>query len=326
VKRFTLVLALAAVLAGPAAAQVVNRIVAVVDEEIITQVEIDREAATLLPALAQQSGWSDEEAARRLPDIKTEVLRNLVREKLFEHEVAKLGIPVSEGDIDEYLDYLLARNKMTREQLAEMIRQEGKAIGEYRDMIKKKIQREQYVQYRLKSGALDVSDEEVRAYYQRNTEKFAVEPEVTLAEVRLTVPENATPEEEAKVLARAQEAYGMLLAGEPFEAVARRFSDAPTAAGGGLVGTLKLDTELKPAYARVARTLEPGAFSGIARDDRDAFILKLVARPATVVRPLEEVKDEIKNLLYNEKVDHQIAALTDELYRKSFVDVRVEKF
>ena len=325
-KRALLGFSFIVVLAGPAAAQVVNRIVAVVDDEIITQVEVEKEAAALLPALVQQNGWSEQEAAQRLPQIKWEILQNEIKEKLFQHEVAKLGIPVSEKDIDDYLDFLLQRNKMTRDQLAEMIRQEGKSLNDYRDMIKKKIQREQYVQYRLKSGALDVTDEEVRSYYARHADEFEVEPEVEVAEILLAVPDKATPDEEQKVLARAQQAYEKLLAGEPFDQVAKRYSDGPTAAQGGVLGTFKMRTELKPAYSRVAETVEPGKFSTIARDGRNAFVLKVLKRSATAQRPLEEVKEQIRNVIYNQKMDQQIGALTDELYQKSFVDVRIEHF
>lgn len=326
-KTTCIVVAMALLLGAVCAqAEIVNRIAAIVNDEIITLYEVEKDAGQMLLGLREQNKWTQQEADARLPEIKGQILEALVREKLFEHEVQKLGIPITEQDVDEYLEFIAERNRLNMEQLGQMIQREGKTMSEYRELIRKKIRREQYVRYRLKSGALDVSEEEKRSYYNLNPDRFLEEAEFELAEIRFSFPADDNQTALLNNRKRAEETLSKLLDGESFEAVAKKYSDAASAKAGGRMGWFKVETELKPAYSRIAQTLEPGRFSLIATDDKGLFILKVLDAKKQAAKPYEQVAEQIGNIIYNKKVDKQIEQLTDELYQKSFVDIKIDEF
>ena len=314
-------LALILLATSPAIGEIVNRIAAVVDDEIITLHEVETEARQMILMYRQQEGWTEEQAEERLPKIKQEILDIKVRDKLFEHEVDKLGIPVTDKDVDDYIAYLLERSNLNQAQLREMLRREGKTMSEYREIVKKKIQREQYVQYRVQSGALDVTDEEVRNFYNLHSSEFLLEPEVHLQEIRFHARAGETAQE---TYARADAVFRKLLEGASFDTMARKHSDSGSAGDGGDIGWFKLKSELKQEYTWVAESLDVGKFSQPQRDGENFFILRLVEMRRSEPKPFADVEEQIKNVLYNQKVDRQIEALTDELFQKSFVDVRMQ--
>jgi len=303
---------------------VLNRIAAVVNDEIITLFEVEQESAPLLAMMEPDTLPQDR--ARKVGEIKKQVLMTLVRDKLFEQEMRKLGVEISDIEVDNYLKFILKQQRVDEDQLRRILAREGKTMGEYRELIRKKISREQYLQYRLKASGLDVTEEEIKDYYNRHPDEFRNEAQVTLAEIRFDLPAGADPALALEVKGRAEQAYGRILAGEPFEEMARRYSSAASASRGGLLGTFRVDSELKPSYSRVARSMKSGEVSAIGRDPDGYFILKILERIESEPRPLSEEKERIRNILYNQKVDRQVEVLTDELYRKSFVDIRVEDF
>ncbi|MCZ7586404.1 MAG: SurA N-terminal domain-containing protein [Deltaproteobacteria bacterium] len=200
-------LVLAALLAAPARAEVVNRIAAIVDEDVITVFQIEREAAPTIQAyLSSNKEATPEERDERIAGIKQEKMRELIERKLLETEVRRLGIPVEETDVDQQIQQILDMNRMSREDLADTVAREGKTMEEFRDEIRKRILREQYVRFRLKDK-VEVDEEDVRAYYQQHPEEFVAGTTIGLAEIRFNLPAEADQEQVRAVFERAAATY-----------------------------------------------------------------------------------------------------------------------
>lgn len=327
-KRFVpILLALAvALVAATARAEVVNRIAAIVDDEIITVWQVERESRPVVAAyLAESEDDTAEQRAARVSEIKADVMRRMIENILLEREVARLGFPVEEADIDKYIDRILAGNRMTREQLSDTLAREGKTLGDMRDQIRKQIMRERYVSFRMKDR-IAVSEDEARSYYQANPDQFVDDTRITLAEIRFNLPPDADPEAVRGVFERAAQTYESLLAGADFEETARSTSQGPTAKNGGYLGSFLMSKDLKPTYQRAAETLEPGQVSTVFRDTVGFFILKCLERTASGTRPFEDVREQIEMKLRKDLSEREMRKLAQELYKKSFVDIKVKEF
>jgi len=322
-KVFLLLLVLLALAVNAGAGETVNRIAAVVDNQVITVFEIEQMALPVIAQAAQQKpNMSEAEKQITAAQIKQQLLDTIIEQKLIENEVARLGIEVTDQEIDTYAERVKKENSLTDETLNIALSRQGLTMQDFRDRLKKEIMREQYVSFRMRDK-LRVRDEDVRSYYKLHPDEFAAEPVVKIAELRLNVPPDADEAALQAAFARINGLYERLLAGADFAELARENSQGPPAADGGMLGEFKLDTELQDVYRKAVLPLEPGQVSTIYRDRNGFAILKLVEKKMGNVLPYSQVKEKIRSILRREQADREMERLAAELRRKSFVDIRV---
>jgi len=323
-RRLWLLVLLGCLIAAPSlGADVINRVAAVVDNQVITLFEIETVANAMI-ASAQQADPNATPAEREAAAIaiKQQVLQQMIEQKLIESEVKRLGIEVTEGEIDSYVERVKKSNNYSDEAFANALRAEGLTMLDFRERVKMEILRERYVNFRMRDK-LQVRDEDIRAYYENNRDQFSAEPIVRIAEIRFNVPPEADQATLEAAFTAANSTHERLLGGEPFDAVARQVSQGPTAADGGLLGEFKLDSELKPTYRKAVLTTEPGKSSTIYRDANGFFILLVLEKKITGTIPFEQVEDKIRMILRKKQADTEMQRLGAELRKKSFVDIRV---
>ncbi len=313
-------------LTAPISAEIVNRIAAIVDDEVITVHEVQTKSRQIVNAyLSQADEESPEQRQQRIRQLHKETLRALIEQKLLEREVARLGIPVEEQDVDNQIQSILSANHMTREELNQTLLREGKTMKEFRDQIRNRILTEQYVGIRMKDR-VKVTEEEARSYYQLHLDEYIADIKVSLAEIRFNLPADADDETVRRVFDEAASTYESLLAGADFGQVALERSDGSTAAKDGYLGEFLLGAQLKKTYRRAAENLEAGQVSTVYRDTAGFFILKCLDRSNAGSKPFEEVRDRIMMMLRNESSQREMQKLAKELYKKSYVDIKVEEF
>jgi peptidyl-prolyl cis-trans isomerase SurA len=317
-------LAICLATAAAQAAEVFNRVAAVVDNDVITLHEIETMAAPVIAENLQKLGAAatDEQKKKSNGAIKQQILQGLIEQKLIESEVRRLGIEVTDQEIDAYAQRVRQANNYTDETLKLALQRQGLTMQDFRERIKKEILREQYVSFRMRDK-LKVRDEDVQAYYEHHPDEFAGEPIVHIAEIRVNAPPDANEEQLKAILAGINAVYEKLLGGADFAETARECSKGPTAADGGVLGDFKIDSELQPVYHKAVAPLKPGEFSTIYRDRNGFVILKLLDKKTGVALPFEEVKEKISMMLRKQQADTEMDRLGAELRKKSYVDVRV---
>jgi peptidyl-prolyl cis-trans isomerase SurA len=325
---FALIVLFALLSASVASAELVNRIAAVVDEHVITLFEVEQAAGPMVQAFSSQpqfEGLSDVEKRERIGELKRRVLTELIEQKLLEAEVNRLGIPVDEREIDEYVDRIKKVNGLTTEQLAASLSTEGKTMAEFRNQVKNQILREQYVAFRLKNK-IEVTEEDARAFYVQHQEEYLAERVVSLSEIRFAVPPEANEEQVTAARQRASEVYEKLVAGDDFAMLAKKHSAGPTASAGGSLGSWKLESELAPSYRKAAVTLKPGELASVYQDEKGFVILRCDSWDKSGYLPYEEVSGKIKLQLRKETAEREMKNLAKELFKKSFVDIKIDQF
>lgn len=158
----------------------------------------------------------------------------------------------------------------------------------------------------------DVPEEEIAAYYRENTSEFTTEEEVAASHILISVPEDAEQEEEDKALEKIRSIQAELEQGADFAEMAREHSEGPSAAQGGDLGTFARG-RMVPAFEEAAFSLSPGEISQPVRTRFGWHLIKVTDHIPESTRELDEVKDQIRLILGEEKAVDQIPDLMDDV-------------
>ena len=287
--RFAACLWLAALIAlpvRPATAETVNKIVATVDGDPITAHQVRR--------------YGEE---RRAHGVAWEtLLEAVITDKILEKEIAARKITAKREDVDRYLTEVMSRNKMSEEQFAAALKQQGLTLEQYRTRIKAEIERTQLLGQELRGGAPDVSDEDVRKYYDAHKDEYAEKGAVVVRDIFLPFQQGMTQQDAMRVVEQAKAVKQMAESGQPFDALARRYSQGPGADRGGLLGTFKKG-EMAPALEQAVFAMHVGEVSQPLVGPNGVHLLKLDGIQASGHVEFDEVKDEIRQILANQALD-----------------------
>jgi peptidyl-prolyl cis-trans isomerase SurA len=316
----TVVIALGVVLVWPAAlqARVVEKIAALVGDDIILQSEVEDRAAPLLAEVASISNPTEREA--RTNAIRREVLDRLVQDQLLQQQAAELKLTVSGDEIDRAIDQIKRDYGLDDKQLREELGRQGLSMAAYRQNTKKEILKYRVINIAVGSK-INVGDSEVQSYYDRHLKSANVQ--LRASHIFIAIPadaDNATVMEREKLakalLERAQK-------GEDFAKLAREYSeDAGTRAEGGDLGYIGRDILPKP-LEELLFSMKIGDVRGPVRADRGFHVIKLVDRRTKDAKPFAEVQDEIRIRLRQREMERQTKIYLGELRKKTLVDIRL---
>ena len=303
-----------------AAAETVDRVVAVVNDDVITFSDLNREGAPIFKRITQQAPPDQINAA--LLQARQQVLSGLIDKLIVEQRAAKLNITVSDAELDEAISSILARNNVTRAKFLQDLAMMGSNEKQYRDSLRVQILQSKLVGQEIRAKVV-ITEEKIKEYYEKNyTEKITADA-YHILQMGFSWKED-TPDEKAAALKKAEEARRLVLAGDDFRSVARKMSDLPSAADGGDIGVFKKE-ELSAAMRKQILSLTPGQTSPLVETATGYQMFKLLSDKGNIraQQPLEAVHDEIRDLLYKQAMDSQynkwVKELRDEAYIKTML-------
>jgi peptidyl-prolyl cis-trans isomerase SurA len=230
-------------------------------------------------------------------------LDTLITKRLIDLEFSEQGLSVRDEDIDRYINGIREQNKITEEQLQLALAQQGLTLARYRDQIRDELRRAHLINREIR-GKVNVTPEDVQRYYEAHLDDYAKPEQLTISDIFIQIPENATTEQVEEAVNRAEAIYQELDDGEDFAEMARLHSDAPSAESGGSLGTFQrgqMRDELEDAVAG----LKPGQFSRPIRSSEGIHIVRLDEVDVTSPEPLEGLAEEIKERLYNAALEER---------------------
>jgi peptidyl-prolyl cis-trans isomerase SurA len=260
---FALAVAAIVLFAPPAPAQDSLRIIAVVNEGAITQMDL---ASRMRIAIVASRLEDTPEVRQRLAP---QVLRALIDDQIRIQEADRQGINIPERAVNDRVDSLASENKMDRAQFEQMLAKNGIPLESLKNQIRSELAWGTVVRRRFQPGIV-ITDEDIAEARTRIIESQG-EPEYLLGEIFLAADE-ATDSGEAESAARRL--IEELKKGAQFSAVARQFSQAATAPRGGDLGWVKAG-DLSPEIAAAVQQLEKGQVVGPIRSDGGFHILLL---------------------------------------------------
>lgn len=297
---------------GLAPAELLNRVVATVDGEPITLFELERFV-------------QDRHGELTRAGIKTlkEALEGLITEKLLAKEIADQKVDVRDEDIDRYIQQIRGQNRLSEDQLAQALQQEGLTYDQYRAQVKKEIEKIQLLTREIR-GRVNITPEEVERYYEAHKKEYYVPARVRLRHIILLVQPNAPNEVAAATFARARELRKRIVdKKEDFHKLAKLYSEDAAAAQGGDLGEVQPDQVL-PQFEAVLPTLAEGEVSQPIRTEVGVHLIKMEKRRPEGHRPLAEVSKEIKDKLYNEALEARYTRwLSEDLKKRHYVEIKL---
>ena len=304
-----------------AQARVVERIVAVVGDEVVLESEVNERSR---PFLQEISALPDpNQRAQRTAALRKEVLDRIIDEQLLLQQADELKLSVSSEEIDRSIEQIKKDYGLTDVQLNEELRRTGMNMASYRQNTRKEI-----LKYRVLNIAVgskvQVSDNDVQNYYERNMKAGGASQQVRVSHIFVAIPENA---DTAKVLEReghARKIQARAKAGEDFATLAKELSeDSATRADGGDLGYFGKEMGLPKPVEELVFSMKVGEIGGPVRGNQGFHVIKLVDRRAKDVKPFNEVKEELRAQLRSKEMDRQTKSYLSELRRKTLVDIRL---
>jgi peptidyl-prolyl cis-trans isomerase SurA len=277
--------------AHAAFAETVNRIVATIDGDPITLIELERFAE-----VAKKRPGGDQIAL----DQKA-LLDELVLEKIIAKQVEVLGLKATDQQIDNYIESIRSRNNLSEEQLMEALKQQGMTWDQYRFQVRTDIERANLINREIRTK-VNVSPEEVERYYQAHLDEYGSSPKMHARVISFLVPREATDADQAVIRHKAEEVQKLAADGGNFAKLAKEYSQGPSPEDGGDIGEVAPD-DMQPEFAKAARSLKPGEVSQVIATPEGFHILKIEKASGETHRPLADVSDEIKEKLYKEAME-----------------------
>lgn len=295
-------------------ADVVSRIAAVVNKDIITTHQLDQR---LQEQLAKQDR---QPSPAQMGALRQELLSRMIEETLVQQRIKALGLRVSEDEVETALLDVQKKNKLTRAELEEAVLVQGLDFETYRDNLRKQILRYKLIGAEVRSQ-VDVPEREVVEYYRAHLDDYRLAPEVQLSAISFPVPEKASEQEHKQIRKIADEALVRLQQNEDLVQVADSYN-ATYGATGGEMGRF-YDGELTPEFAAAIAGLEAGGVSAPVETAQAIHLLKVEDRLPGGLRPFDSVKNDIYQMILDQKTDARIKEWTRALKAKAFIDIRL---
>jgi peptidyl-prolyl cis-trans isomerase SurA len=306
--------------ASMAEARTVDRIVARVNDEIITLSELRREMEPFRREIMNTiSGAQQQEQA--LKEAEEQVLNNLIESTLIYQRALELEYnALVEDDITDYIQQIMRDNNFRdTEEFETALAREGHSMRTFRESIERHMISQALVNDFI-HHRITLLTPEIERYYQNHQADFTIPEEVTLSEIILDTSAGV-----AEAESRAADIADRLKQGESFAELARRYSRGATAGRGGEIGTYVVDT-LNTDTRNAIAGVEEGEISETRRSAEGLIIYRVDARKPAVVRPLDEVRDEITQILrmqrQNPEYERFITQLKDEAYIQIFPEIQ----
>ncbi len=293
-----------------------DEIVAKVNQDTITWTDLQQELRLLRISLEEEVE-DRAQLEQEFQNRKRHLLKSLIQNRVMLQKAEELGLTTDvDRDVNQALEQM--RQQMgipSLEVLEQLLQQRGTNLQEYRKNLKERMVVDWLIQQSVYSK-ITLLTPEIEAFYEANQDQFANPARVNLAEI-VFLKEGKTPEQ---LQAKAEEAYQKLQSGSPFEDVAREYSEGPTASEGGNIGEFR-EGSLDKRVETAVFALEPGQTSGIVETSYGLGIFEVVSREARQIMPLDEVINQIRRHLYQQKAQPELKAFLEDLIEQSFIYV-----
>lgn len=256
-------------LATPAAS--LDRVVAVVNKDVIVQSELDREVQRILADLRRRGT-----ATPPPQEFQRQVLEHLVVRRLQLQLADQAGINVGDDELNFALQNIAARNNMSLEQMREAVIADGGSFEDFREEVRNEMRLTQLRQKEVISR-INISDAEVERFLAEGGDMAAAR--YHLAHILIALPADPTPQQLRDTQAQAEKVRQQLLDGADFASTAVAVSKGQQALEGGDLGWRNAD-ELPPPFVAAVRNLQPGGISEIIASPSGFHILKLIEADA----------------------------------------------
>lgn len=252
----------------PVGVVAVDRIVAVVNDQVITLRELEERAAGVAAQIRRSGGQS-------LPEetLQRQVLERMVNDLVQAQLAKETGVRIDDATVEKTVQRIAEDNGMSLTNFRAALEREGVTMAKFRDDLRSELSIAR-LREREVDNAVIVTDAEVDTELARQARDEAGEVEFRLRHVLVAVPQQSSPEQVESRRRRAVQALTELRQGKPFAEVAAAFSDAPDSLQGGDLGW-RSAARLPPLFLEAVRRLKPGGITDVLRSANGFHVIRL---------------------------------------------------
>jgi len=300
-----------------AEAEIVDRILAKVNDDIITLSELNRAMTQYRQELATK--YTGQQLEEKVEETKEQLLDSLIENALIKQKAIELGYDatVETAVSSEVQRVMKEYNIPDTEALEKALAQQGMTVRDLREQIETALMG-QYLVNDFVRARITLLTPEIEKYYKDHTANFTTIDEVTLSEIIIEADESLAAAEN-----RANDLYNRLQKGEAFSALASQYSKGPTANKGGSIGTLVV-SDLRPDMLNAIKDLKDGDISKPQKTEEGYVIYQIESRTYATLKPLDEVREEIKDLLFQEKFNPEFERFIAQLKEDAYIQIYSE--
>lgn len=299
-------------------AEVLDKVVAVVNDDVITQSELDQ---LLAPVYGQyKKVYTGREFSLKMEEARQGLLNQLIEDKLVYQEAKRLGVEVSEEEINEKMDAFQARFK--KEDFDRLLQEQGLTLSKLRNRYREQIAIRKLHQHQVRSKVI-VTPVEIEDYYKQHLDEFTEDEKIRVSTITIRKNEEALDAkgEDLKAKEKAEEVRGKILAGGNFEELARTYSQDTKAEAGGDLGFIGRG-ELIPSIDEVIFNLKIGDVSPVLTTEMGYHIFKVTERRERREKSLEEVRDMIEDFLIRKETRKRFNEWMQDLKKNAYISIR----
>ena len=298
--------------------EVIDRIVAVVNSDIITLYDLNR-AIKPYEENIKALRYAPEKERETLFQVRKDLLDQLIDSKLADQEIKRAQITVNESDIDRAIERMKEARSFTDEQLREGLASQGMTMEEYRKELKDQILRTRLVNREVKSKIV-ITSEDIKAYYDSHQDEYAGEKKYYLFNIFVRLTPEADISEREEALIQIKNVSARLKQGLSFEDLVNQLKDSSSRVQGTDLGLFRLE-ELSEQLQRAIAELKAGEISEVLDTDFGPQIIYVQKIQETPTKSFDEIQSEIGEILYNEAVDNRYQDWLDELRKRSLIKI-----
>ena len=287
-----------------ATGQVINRILVKINNNIITQYDLDEKLQPILDKIKDRQLSADEKA--QLKALRKRALGDMVNDVLIQQEVELYGIDITYEDVDKEIDRIKQERELDDAGFEAAVAQDGLTVEDFRERMKQMMEKQEIVSHKVNKKVL-VTDSEIEAEYAAREDEYSLDKSVEVALLLLPIDVSA-------VEVRTRITDGEMT----FAEAVAKYSVGPAVGSGGSLGEMKyadLAEEWKEAIVGVP---EGGVSEPLTIQGQEALLSPLKVSENALV-PLEEVRDELFRQLMQEKREQAFTEYFDQLKESAVI-------
>lgn len=290
----------------PISAEVVDRIVAIVNDDIVTLVQLNKATAPYRKKL-EVSGYSNEKKQEVTREINQKVINGLIDKTLTQQEAKRYQISVSDAELDRSVENVMKNKSLSPAEFSRALEQDGITLEEYRENIKEQILQSKIINNAVKSKVI-ISDTDIKEFYQANQEKYSGQKKYHLRNILMD-----TEDEADKIKSELDKK-------KDFITLAKDYSTASNASDGGDLGLFDISNFSENLKESISK-LNKGDYTDVIKTPQGFQIFYIEDIVFEGGKTYEQAFDEIHGELYREQVEKKFESWLESLKKKATIKI-----